>query len=110
MTFREPVVESSSERNVEDHTAEPPVTDIETWLEWQAKQLDTPAWWPELKAILGVKDLQKLAHKIRASFYIPEVRMRLPQTSSIPHPLPPNALAEMPSSWMSCHTRTYINN
>ena len=25
--------------------------------DWQAKQLGTPAWWPELKAILRVKDL-----------------------------------------------------
>ena len=47
-----------------------------TWLEWQACQLSTPAWWSELTAILGVKDPQKLAHKIWASFSIPEVRMR----------------------------------
>ena len=57
MTFREPVAELSLERNVEGHPAEPSVSDIETWLEWQAKQLGTPAWWPDLKAILGVKDL-----------------------------------------------------
>ena len=56
--------------------AEPSVFDVEMWLELQAEQLGTPARWPELKAIPGVKDLQKLAHKIRASFYIPKVRMR----------------------------------
>ena len=56
--------------------AEPSVSDVKMWLEWQAKQLGTPAWWPELKAILGVKAPQKLAHKIWASFYIPKVRMR----------------------------------
>ena len=49
---------------------------METWLEMQAQQLGTPAWWSELKAIPGGKDLQKPAHKIQASFYIPEVRMR----------------------------------
>ena len=36
---------------------EPPVSNVEKWLEWQAEQLGTPAWWPELKAIPGVKDL-----------------------------------------------------
>ena len=36
---------------------EPPVSDVETWLEWQAEQLGTPAWWLELKAISGVKNL-----------------------------------------------------
>ena len=49
---------------------------METWLEWQAKQLSTPTWWMELQAILGIRDPWKLAWKIRASFYIPEVRMR----------------------------------
>ena len=53
VTFREPVVEPNPEGNVEDHMAEPSVSNVEMWLEWQAKQLGTPAWWPELKAILG---------------------------------------------------------
>ena len=55
---------------------EPSVLDVETRQEWQARQLGTPAWWTELKAILGIRDPQKLAWKIRASFYIPKVRMR----------------------------------
>ena len=55
---------------------EPSVSDKETWLEWQANQLGTPAWWMELQAILGIRDPKKLAQKIRASFYIPKVRMR----------------------------------
>ena len=55
---------------------EPPVSNVETWLEWKAKQLGTPAWWPDLKAIPGVKNPQKFARKIRASIYIPKVRMR----------------------------------
>ena len=76
VTFRNPKAETSSERDAKDYSTEPSVSDMETWLEWQAKQLGTPTWWTELQAILGIRDPQKLARKIRASFYIPEVRMR----------------------------------
>ena len=43
VAFREPVAELSLERNVKDHMVEPSVSDVETWLEWQAKQLGTLA-------------------------------------------------------------------
>ena len=76
VTFRNPEEEMSPKRDVEDYSIEPSVLDVETWLEWQARQLSTPAWWTELKAILGIRDPQKLTQKISASFYIPEVRMR----------------------------------
>ena len=76
VTFREPEVELNSEESMEDYSSEPSFSDVETWLEWQAQQLGTPAWWSELKAILGVRDPWKLTCKIWASFYIPEVRMR----------------------------------
>ena len=76
VTFRNPEVETSSERDTEDYSTEPSVSDVETWLEWQANQLGTPTWWMEPQAIPGIRDPQKLAQKIRASFYIPEVRMR----------------------------------
>ena len=76
VSFKEPVEELNSRGSLEDHLPEPSVSDVETWLEWQAKQLGMPTWWPELKAIPGVMDPQKLAHKIQASFYILEVRMR----------------------------------
>ena len=76
VTFREPEVEPNSEGGVGNYPSEPAVSDMETWLEWQAYQLSTPAWWSELTVILGVEDLQKLACKIRASFSIPKVRMR----------------------------------
>ena len=69
-------MELNSKGNVEDHPLEPSVSDVETWMEWQAQQLGTPAWWSELKVFPGVKDLQKLACKIWTSFYIPKVRMR----------------------------------
>ena len=76
VTFKNPKAETSSKRDPEDHSTEPSVSDVETWLEWQANQLGTPALWMEFQAILGIRDPQRLAQKIRASFYIPEVRMR----------------------------------
>ena len=66
----------SSKRDAKDYSTEPSVSDMETWLEWQAKQLGTPTWWMELQANPGIRDPWKLAWKIMASFYIPEVRMR----------------------------------
>ena len=68
----------SSERDAKDYSTEPSVSDMETWLEWQAKQLGTLTWWMELQAIPGIRDPWKLAQKIRASFYIPEVRIENP--------------------------------
>ena len=60
----------------ENYLPEPSISDIEVWLDWWADQLGTPCWWWELRAISGVKDPWKLAHKIWASFSIPEVRRR----------------------------------
>ena len=76
VTFRDPKAGLSSERNTKDYSTKPSISDMETLLEWQANQLGTPAWWAELQAIPGIRAPQKLAQKIRASFYIPEVRMR----------------------------------
>ena len=72
--------------SVEDYSLEPSVSDVEIWLEWQAWQLGTPAWWSELKAIPGVEDPRELTCKIWASFYIPEVKMRafLEQEYTVP--------------------------
>ena len=72
---------------------EPPVSNMETWLEWQAEQLGTPAWWADLKAIPGIKNPWKLAHKIRASFYIPEVRMRASLDQQYTMPPAPKCLS-----------------
>ena len=43
---------------------EPPIKDLESWLDHQADQLGTPTWWGELKAIPGVMDLCRFAWKI----------------------------------------------
>ena len=36
-----------------------------------------PMWWGELAAVPGIKDSCKFAQKIRASFYVPEVCLRV---------------------------------
>ena len=51
--------------------------DLETWLEVQAGQLGTPAWWEELAAVPGIEDRCKFAQKIRAPFYVLEVHLRV---------------------------------
>ena len=54
----------------------PSVDDLEMWLEFQAGQLGTPAWWEELGTMLGTEDQRKFAWKIRASFYVLAVWLR----------------------------------
>ena len=54
--------------------AKPSINDLEMWLDYQVRQLGTPMWWGELEAVPGIADLCKFTWKIRASFYIPEVR------------------------------------
>ena len=95
---------------MEDYSSEPSVSDVEIWLEWQAQQLGTPAWWSELKATLGVEDPRELAHKIWASFYIPEVKMRAFFEQEYTVPSIPSASTEMPSFQMNCHTKMFGNN
>ena len=58
-------------------STEPSIDDLEMWLEFQAGQLGTPAWWEELGAMLGIQDQCKFAQKIRVSFYVPEVWLRV---------------------------------
>ena len=53
---------------------EPPIKNLESWLDHQADQLGTPTWWGELKAVPGITDLHRFAQKIWASFHILEIR------------------------------------
>ena len=69
--MKDPVKEEASS------STEPSVDDLEMWLEFQAGQLGTPAWWEELAAVPGIEDRCKFAWKIRASFYVPEVHLRV---------------------------------
>ena len=89
VTFRNLEVEMSSEGGTKSYSMEPSVSDVETWLEWQANQLGNPAWWTELQAIPGIRDPQKLVWKVRALFYIPKVRMRPYWSLGTPFPLHP---------------------
>ena len=107
VTFREPEVEPDPKGGAEDCPPEHPILDVETWLDWQTCQLSTPTWWLEFRAILGVKDLRKLACKIQASFSIPEVRMRAIPGQEYTVPPTPKCLDRKPSSQMNYHTRTY---
>ena len=92
MTFSNPEVEKSPEGEEANCSTEPSISDVEMWLEWQAWQLGTPAWWAELGAIPGTKDLWEFAQKIRASFYIPEVQMRASLEQGYTMPLAPWSL------------------
>ena len=61
MTLEEPEVKPDPEESRESYPPEPSIKDIETWLDWQACQLDMPCWWMELTAIPGVEDPWKPA-------------------------------------------------
>ena len=68
---KDPVKEEAS------NSTEPSMDDLEMWLEFQASQLGTPAWWEELAAVSGIEDRCKFTWKIRASFYVMEVHLRV---------------------------------
>ena len=110
VTFRNPKAGMSPKKDVGDYSTEPSVSDVEMWLEWQAWQLGTPTWLAELKAILGIRDPQMLAQKIRASFYIPEIRMRTLQEPEYTVPPTPRSLdrKNLPPRWviLSRHAAT----
>ena len=76
MSFHDPKDEKDPVKEEASCSTEPSVDDLETWLEFQAGQLGTPAWWEELEAMLGIEDWCKFAQKIRVSFYVPEVWLR----------------------------------
>ena len=60
-----------------NYPLEPSIQDVETWLDWQACQMDMPYWWTELTTIPGVEDPWKLAWKIHASFSILAFRSKV---------------------------------
>ena len=53
----EAIVEKIPEGEEANCSTESSVSDVEMWVEWQAQHLGTPAWWVELGAIPGTKDL-----------------------------------------------------
>ena len=71
---------------------EPPIKDLELWLDQQADQLGTPSWWEELKAIPGITYLCKFTQKIHASFCILEIQSRASPDQSYSAPPAPKCL------------------
>ena len=92
MTFNDPEIKRGPGGEEAGYSIEPSVADLEMWLEFQAWQLGTPAWWEGLEAITGIKDPCKFAQKIRASFYIPEVQIRASLEQGYTAPLAPQSL------------------
>ena len=76
MNFHDPDNVKDPVKEEVSNSIEPSVDDLETWLEYQAGQLGTPTW-GELAAVPGIEDRHKFAWKIRASFYVPEVHLRV---------------------------------
>ena len=64
------------------------IKDVETWLDWQAHQMDTPHWWAELTAIPKVEDPKRLAQKICTSFQFQQLDARPSQAKGTLCPLP----------------------
>ena len=60
--------ESSEE---EGPPLEPPVGELHKWVTWKAKMTETPDWWRESLALLGVPNCKKLAWQVWASFSHP---------------------------------------
>ena len=110
MTFQELEVEPDPEEGGKSYPQEPSIVDVETWLDWQACQLDTPSWWMELTAIPGVEDQWKLAWKIWASFSIPEVRSKVFLGQDYTTPPPLSASPGVCSSQMNCLIKMCSNS
>ena len=91
VSFRIPEGKDSATENQEP-SVEPPIKDLESWLDQQADQLGTPTWWEELKAIPGITALQKFARKIHASFHVLEIWSRASPDQSYSAPPAPKCL------------------
>ena len=62
VSFRDPGNKESAAEG-ENPLAKPSVNDLKTWLEYQAAQLGTPAWWRELETVPGIANWGKLLGK-----------------------------------------------
>ena len=73
MSFHDPKDEKDPIKEEVSCLTEPSVDDIETWLEFQARQLGTPTWWEELGAVPGIEDQHKFAQIIGCQSIFQEV-------------------------------------
>ena len=53
--------------------SEPSLNNRSEWVKWHAKQLNTPAWWPELSEVPSQSDVKEFVRRIWASFQLPKV-------------------------------------
>ena len=61
VTFHDPKDRKDPAREEAGCSTEPSIGDLETWLEFQAEQLDTAMWWKEMGAMLGIGHWCKFA-------------------------------------------------
>ena len=92
VSFHNPEDEEALVKEEASCLTEPSVDDLETWLEFQAGQLGTPAWWEELGTVPGIEDQCKFTWKIRTSFYVLEVQLRGSPEQGYTVPLAPQSL------------------
>ena len=104
VSFRMPEGKDLATENWEP-SIEPPIKDLESWLDQQADQLGTPTWWEELKAISGITDLCKFTCKIHTSFHILEIRSRASPDQSYSAPQLLNVSIKEPSYQRGWSTR-----
>ena len=55
------------EKENEEMSPEPPVSQLAKWVRWKAERCDVPDWWVELSTVL-LEDIERLARQVRASF------------------------------------------
>ena len=91
MSFHDPKDEKDPVKEV-SCLMEPSVDNLETWLEFQVGHLGTPTWWEELGAMPGIEDQHKFVQKIRVSFYVLEVWLRVSPEQGYTAPLAPQSL------------------
>ena len=77
VSFHNPDDIKDSVKEEASNLMEPSVDNLKTWLEFQTGQLGTPTWWEELSDVPGIEDRHKFTWKIRASFYVLEVCLRV---------------------------------
>ena len=61
----------SSEKE-DRRTPEPPVEELESWVNWRTWMHGMPGWWQELAEVPGVDDHEKLAGEVQTSFQLPK--------------------------------------
>ena len=50
----------------------PPLKELHKWVTWKVEACELPSWWRELLAVPKVKDYEKLAWEVQASFRHPK--------------------------------------